>query len=310
MIRLRRASGWLAGLLLLAGTGTPAFAQVTLYVSFGASLNAYNAANGAFLAQFSNSLSNPWTFAIDGSGRLYSSLYTGDTVAVFQTQPGGGGSTVSTAFLNPGVYYPTGIAVSGNNLFLASQQGQKIGLYDATTGATLNASFISGVYNPTYLALDGNGRLFVTNNNSEVSVFNAATGAPVSPHFITGLSGPMGLALDANNRLYVASVNGNSVGVYDATTGALINSSLIAGLNSPRALAIDPAGNLYVSSFASGTYRVGVYNALTGAALNPTLLVTGSSIGGLGFAAVPEPATWASLLAGLALLAIAASRRR
>jgi len=44
-----------------------------------------------------------------------------------------------------GLNYPTTIALSGDNLFVASPADGTIGKYNASTGATINASFISGL---------------------------------------------------------------------------------------------------------------------------------------------------------------------
>ena len=72
-----------------------------------------------------------------------------------------------------------------------------MGEYDATTGATLNAHFISmGLVGPGGLALDGNNHLFVTSDNiNTVGEFDATTGATINPTFINGqgLNGPQAL---------------------------------------------------------------------------------------------------------------------
>jgi hypothetical protein len=44
---------------------------------------------------------------------------------------------------------PTGVAVSGNNLFVTNDLSGIVGEYDATTGAPINATLISGLFAPT-----------------------------------------------------------------------------------------------------------------------------------------------------------------
>ena len=96
--------------------------------------------------------------------------------------------------------------MSGNNLFVTSVGGPgsysgKVGKYDATTGAVINANFIAGLNNPTGLAVGGNN-LFVSistatgaDNAGSVGRYNAITGAVINANFITGLSTPEGLAV-------------------------------------------------------------------------------------------------------------------
>ena len=70
-----------------------------------------------------------------------------------------------------------------------------VGEYDATTGAAINASFITGLRNPFGLAVLGN-TLFVANFSSgTVGKYDATTGAAISPSFITQLNEPAGLAV-------------------------------------------------------------------------------------------------------------------
>lgn len=292
----------LMGLVLAFAAATAGRAQTALYLSFGASINVFNSNSGAFITQLASGVSNPWALTIDNTGKLYTTLYTGGNVAEYDTK---NNTLVSSALTTLGMSFPTGLALQGNNLFVASQGSQRISQYDATTGSLINANFITNVYNPTAMVIDAAGRLYVTNNGGSVSVYSAATGGAINTNFITGLVTPMGLALDNAGRLYVSATNGNTVSVYDSLTGTLLNSSLIAGLVNPRALTFDASGNLYVSSYDNNTssFIVGKYNPLTGAAINANLVAVGSSIGGLGFvpAAVPEPATYAVIFGFLAL---------
>jgi hypothetical protein len=50
--------------------------------------------------------------------------------------------------------------VSGNNLFVADRNTGTVGEYNATTGATINANFITGLSTPLGIAVSGNN-LFV-----------------------------------------------------------------------------------------------------------------------------------------------------
>jgi len=73
-----------------------------------------------------------------------------------------------------------------------------VGEYNDTTGATINANFITGLSYPTALALSGNN-LFVANLGfGTIGEYNASTGAAINANFITGLN-------DAPDALAVAS---------------------------------------------------------------------------------------------------------
>ena len=65
-----------------------------------------------------------------------------------------------------------------------------VGEYNATTGAVINANFITGLNGPVGLALSGNN-LFVANfGGGTVGEYNATTGAAINANFITGLNDP------------------------------------------------------------------------------------------------------------------------
>src|SRR5271167_4574084 len=60
-----------------------------------------------------------------------------------------------------------------------------VGKYNATTGAAINANFITGLSSPKGLALSGN-HLFVTNVLSNtIGEYDATTGAAIKANFIT-----------------------------------------------------------------------------------------------------------------------------
>jgi hypothetical protein len=75
---------------------------------------------------------------------------------------------------------PVGIAFFGGNLFVANIGNNTIGEYNATTGATINSSFISsGLNMPEGIAFLG-GNLFVTNaGGNTIGEYNATTGATI-----------------------------------------------------------------------------------------------------------------------------------
>ncbi len=198
------------------------------------------------------------------------------------------GATVNASQVTGLGNNPTGIAVSGNYLFILDLNGGKIGEYDATTGAVINASLVTGLNGPASIAVSNDGtNLFVTtlfNGDENIGKYTlGATPGTVTasnPSFVTGLQNPAGIAVSGSN-LFVANSSpatvGGTVGVgeYDATTGATINASLITtGIPGPSAIAVSGT-TLYV---AYNQDRIGQYTlgATPGtiASSNPTL-VTG-----------------------------------
>jgi len=131
------------------------------------------------------------------------------------------GAAISSFTPITGLSIPEGIAVSGNNLFVAQEDNNTVGEYNATTGAAINASFITGVSIPAGLALSGNN-LFVASQSGTVGEYDVSTNPAtlINANFITGLNsgnGAYALALSGNN-LFVANLDGSTVGEYNVST--------------------------------------------------------------------------------------------
>jgi len=97
---------------------------------------------------------------------------------------------------------PAGIAISGNNLYIANYESGTIGEY-GLNGSPVNASLISGLHDPNGIAISGNN-LFV-----------------------------------AENQLFEAFENNGTIGEY-TTSGTTVNATLIAGLTGLTSIAISP----------------------------------------------------------------------
>jgi hypothetical protein len=143
--------------------------------------------------------------------------------------------------------------------------GADIGEYDATTGATINANFISSV-NATLL-LSGNSLIVGTFNNASngaLPSYDASTGSLVNSSFITTLgAGGNGFA-QSGSVIYASSINPSTMGTYDAATGAALNAAFISGSG---------AGGIAVSGtnlFWRRTSGIAEYDAISGAPINLT----------------------------------------
>ena len=79
----------------------------------------------------------------------------------------------------------------GNVLYTTDIGTNTVGEYNVTTGATINASFITGLDGPRGLSISGNN-LYVSNSyDNTVGVYDATTGAAVNASLISsGLNSP------------------------------------------------------------------------------------------------------------------------
>jgi DNA-binding beta-propeller fold protein YncE len=148
---------------------------------------------------------------------------------------------------------PSGVAVSGDNLFVADPVAGTIGKYDADTGAVINASLITGLTRPVGLMVLGKS-LFVANTDS-VGKYDADTGAVIKANFIQdgGMRFLTGLAVSSND-LFVAHSDG--VGRFSPDDGSGLSDFI--RLSSPFGLAIYGL-KLFVSKPNTGTiYEYGI----------------------------------------------------
>jgi hypothetical protein len=75
-----------------------------------------------------------------------------------------------------------------------------VGEYDATTGAPLNANFITGLTGAWGLTISGND-LFVAEDRvstGAVAEYDATTGAAINANLITGLNSPLYVAIPSS----------------------------------------------------------------------------------------------------------------
>ena len=85
--------------------------------------------------------------------------------------------------------------LSAESIFVANFDTDRVGEYNAVTGASINSAFVSGLNGPFGLALSGN-RLFVGNySGNSIGEYDAWTGAAINDSFISGLNAPCGIGL-------------------------------------------------------------------------------------------------------------------
>ena len=208
-------------------------------------------------------------------GQIFVSDYANGTVSAYNLD-----GTPVNASLITGLNQPTGIALSGNNLYVITLDGGINGTvreYNATTGALINPSLLTQSQAPYVLALSGNNLYVVSPGGSGagsglVGVYNATTGAPINAALLTGLVYPAGIAISGNNLYLPQQLNliFGYINVYDATTGAPISSPLVSGLlHAPGGLLV--SGNMLFEANGSGG-TIGEYDATTGAVINASFI--------------------------------------
>lgn len=142
-------------------------------------------------------------------------------------------------------------AAQGQMVLVADPIYNRVSAYDATTGASINANFLSGVLDPRTIAY-GDGYVYVANTrNNTVGKYDAFTGVVVDPNFITTANIPWGLTY-SNGSLFVSNYNdadatAGYVAKYSTATGAIVPDFRIDTLSTP-ALLTSHNGNLYVPS--------------------------------------------------------------
>lgn len=221
----------------------------------GNDVSEHNATTGEPISQFVTTLGNipnqparPVGLAVSGNTLFVSDFH----YSRVSTADLGSGAVIDHDFINfptiPSGNIPSGagLAIHGNRLYAAQFAGNAnpspVGVYDATTGATINNSFIPNLIRPFALAISGDD-LYVAIAESgvpgsgRVGKFNALTGDVINANLVTGLTNPYGLAV-LGNDLFVSNFTGLNIGKYDATTGAAIDANFITGLSGPSGLLI------------------------------------------------------------------------
>jgi hypothetical protein len=178
-----------------------------------------------------------WSMPTTAGGQIYvANIWTdnpniGGAIGKYNATTG---ATINDALVSGLSPYPQGIAVSGGNLFVTitgtrtngiyNPGSGSIGVYNATTGATVNAALVTGLDGPLDIAVFGGNLLVLNNGSGSIGEYNATTGATVNAALVTGLNS-LGFAVSGGN-LFV--VNNGTIGVYNATTGATVNDNLLS----------------------------------------------------------------------------------
>jgi len=241
------------------------------------------------------------------------------------------GDVVNTSLIT-GLSSPVGLAVSGDDLFVANYNTGIIGEYVLNANGQVTASTADFITLPTaakagpdsllasggdlYVAATGTGDVYgYTTAGASLAGFTTITG--IGYNNANGgagsLNDPIGLAV-SNGDLFVADsntsgVDANSIGEFNASTGATINAQLIStGLSSPTYLAVNTNGDLLVANHGSTT--VGEYTT-SGGTVNASFITGLTSPFGIAVGvAVPLPPVWLTFAACAGMVLIFRQVRR
>jgi sugar lactone lactonase YvrE len=279
---------------------------------------------------------NPVNQQVFVSGRFVDRVFvfdglTGNPIPASQTPSG-----IEGVFLEvPTGSQPAGLEIdSSGNLYVASNGGTTVDIYDSVSGAGMGSISDDLIALPSGLTFDAAGDLFITNlggtgtlrwDGTDVTTFAAPTAA--------GPFAPNSVLVDAAGQVYVADVFGDGIHKYMAdgteitgATGPFINIDPFMpdpsvepsfDVNAPAGLLFDRDGNILVAVLGATNPGEGDLNgALLRFAPDGTFIeALGTKLpplSSLVFAPepIPEPSTLALLATGGALGLIALRRRR
>ncbi len=196
---------------------------------------------------------------------------------------------------------------SDGNLYVADGSAN-IFRFDGNTGASMGI-FASGHSGDSYrgLAWGPDGNLYVGTVADHFDRFNGVTGVSMGILPTPQASSIHNVAFGPDGLLYGGDYFGSSVYAYDTVTGELVKS--FDGLSGANGLAFNNNGELLVSSY----FRNQIMKFGNDFGISGGVLTSGHPLNGpldLVVLAVPEPSTYAMLLAGLGLLGFVKHRKK
>jgi hypothetical protein len=187
-------------LTALSQVALPLKAQTLYVVNSGNNTIGEYGLDGATLTSWSTGADNLGSLAVLGNDIFLSWGTDGDGyIAEYTTA----GTRINGGLIDYGVVNPWGIAISGNDLYIASSGDNAVAEY-TTSGALITYFLVSGLYSPMGIAISGND-IF------EVNGFGAGTvgeytfsGSTINASLISGLNYGYSIAISGND-VFVAN---------------------------------------------------------------------------------------------------------
>jgi hypothetical protein len=148
--------------------------------------------------------------------------------------------------LTTGLTDPSGIALSGNTLYIAESFGaDKISKIDISSVSPTKTDVVTGLSGPDGLAISGNTLYIAEVQGDKISKIDISSATPSVETVITGVLEPTGIVIDGD-YLYIAEYNAQKISKLNLTT--LVKTDYLTGLSGPTGLAISN-NILYFSEF-------------------------------------------------------------
>jgi hypothetical protein len=198
----------------------------------------------------SNSLSEPWTLAMDASQNLFVADESNNTVTEYAPPY----TNAPTATISTGIDSPERMTLNAaGDLFVSNYSSSAVTEY-APPYTAAPTSITNTVAHPESLALSTSGELFVGNltTNKVTGYTSPYTGAPAVT-ISSGISYPNALIFDSAGDLFVANQVGETVTEYASPYTGSPKATITSGINGPISLALDPLGHLFVANHANNT---------------------------------------------------------
>ncbi len=172
--------------------------------------------------------------------------------------------------------------------------------------------FATGVSGESYWGLDWgpDGNLYVGSFLDHIDRFDGVTGAPLGIIPTPEASSPGSITFGPDGMLYVSDYFGSQVLVYDFVTGGLVK-SFHEELSGPNNVVFTENGDFLVASYFNN--QIVKFESESGIG---TVFTANHPLNGprglllVPVAPIPEPSTYAMLLAGLGLLGFVKRRQK
>jgi len=179
---------------------------------------------------------------LDGNNLYYSDDNSVRRVDITESAP-------TPELVIDGLISPAGLAVNGNDLYVAEFSAGRISVIDMSSETPTREDFVTGLNTPNFLLLDGNFLYYSDNNDNVVARFDITAATPTAELIATSNVNfsPLGMSIQGN-ILYMAQGLSNRVSKVDVTSGIIQPEDVVTSVNRP--IGIQVRDNiLYVSEF-------------------------------------------------------------
>ncbi|WP_435138547.1 T9SS type A sorting domain-containing protein [Formosa sp. A9] len=193
-------------------------------------------------------VSSPYALRLNNNNLYVSDFFGGKILKIDISNPTSTATTIVS-----GLYYPSGIELIGNELFIAESDG-KISKIDITAQSPSLVTIVSGLLSPEGLVLNGND-LYIA-EPTEIVKIDITEDSPDVVSVVAGLNDAEGLALKGND-LYISDNGGSKIFKIDITEPNPILNTVIPYITFPTGLAI--SGNeMYIGQDANSISKIDI----------------------------------------------------